>query len=114
MSDHYADICTPRRITMSNTLMTAVPVFDGINWAKWSEPMISYLMSQGQFKYLSTEEPDVDTLERDGSNAATVSKQEDKLEAWTEGNAKALGNIRLRLSPSVMQAVGSHATAMDL
>ena len=73
---------------MSNALMTAVPVFDGINWAKWSEPMISYLMPQGQFKFLYTEEPEVDTLEDDSLNATTVSKQEDRLEAWMKETRK--------------------------
>lgn len=99
---------------MSNTLKATVPVFDGINWAKWSEPMVSYLLSQGQFKFLTEDEPDVETLSQDGSNAAAVSKSEDKLEAWQEGNGKVLGNMRLRLSPSVMQAVGIKSNAKDL
>ena len=48
---------------MTSQLFAAVPVFDGSNWPLWNPAMESFLLSQGQWHTVTSE---------DAEDAATV------------------------------------------
>ena len=73
--------------------------------------MVSFLMSQGLYRHLSEDAPTVPTLQENGKNAAEVAEAETKLKAWKDDDAKAMGMIRLRLAPPILQLVRGETTA---
>jgi len=81
---------------MSSTLNTFVPVLNGTNYQQWAAAMQSYLMSQGQWPVtktsLNTLYPVLDTDDK---------FDQDKQDKVQDLNDKAVGNIRLRLHPSI-------------
>ena len=110
---------------MSTSLTTLVPVLTGPNYTSWAPIMQSFLMSQGQWKVvmhpppkavyktaeeapkpiykkgdgtseLLTEEEELKKAQESGE----VSNQQDILD-WWDLNAKALGNLRLRLHHTI-------------
>src|ERR1700733_8776843 len=81
---------------MSSQLTTLVPVMDGTNYQLWAASMQSFLMSQGQWKCV-----------KEGAAPPKVTETKEGIfgqtehENWLEDAEKALGNIRLRLAPTV-------------
>ena len=73
--------------TMSSALNKMVLVFTRSNWQQWHTAMQAYLRAQGQWFIYSTDRPDEDH------------------DSWDEHNEKVLGNITLRVSPSIQVAI---------
>ena len=78
---------------MSSALDKMVLVFTSSNWQQWHTAMQAYLRAQGQWFVYGTAQP---TNEHD---------------SWDEHNEKALGNITLRVSPSIQTTI-SHLTTV--
>ena len=81
---------------MSSALDKMVPVFTGSNWQQWHTAMQAYLRAQGQWFVFST--PHL----------------ADEFDSWDEHNEKALGNITLRVSPSIQTAIADLATVKEV
>lgn len=90
---------------MSNSLQSLVPVLNGTNYQSWAPIMKSFLMSQGQWPTVDSDEQP--TLTEDRSNAEEV-------KTWTDANTRAMGNILLRLSESIKEKVKSKTTAHQI
>jgi len=84
---------------MSSALDKMVPVFTGSNWQQWHTSMQAYLRAQGQwFVYLTTQPAD-------GHNDRNN---------WDDCTERALGNITLRLAPSIQVAVADLTTVKEV
>ena len=81
---------------MSSALDKMVPVFTGSNWQQWHTTMQAYLQAQGQWFVYSNVCPANDT------------------DIWDENTEKALGNITLRLTPSIQVAVADLTTVKEV
>ena len=105
---------------MSSTLMSLVPVLNGsMNWQAWRPMMMNYLLSQGQWKVIINKfpAPDHETTttvtksDEGGTQTETVAditkppKNQSEIDSWFNINDKALGNIMLRLHPTVATTV---------
>jgi len=84
---------------MSSALDKMVPVFTGSNWQQWHTSMQAYLWAQGQWFVYSTTQP------TDGH---------DDRNNWDDSTERALGNITLRLAPSIQVAVADLTTVKDV
>ena len=84
---------------MSSALDKMVPVFTGSNWQQWHTSMQAYLRAQGQWFVYSTTQP------ADGH---------DDRNNWDDSTERALGNITLRLAPSIQVAVADLTTVKDV
>jgi len=75
---------------MSSALNKMVPMFTGSNWQQWHTSMQAYLWAQGQwFVYLTTQPAD----------------SHDDRNNWDDCTERALGNITLRLAPTIQVAI---------
>ncbi len=84
---------------MSSQLTSLVLVFDGSNWSTWSKVMIAFFMSQGLWGYVAGTIPaPVVGLRPPPITAADVA-------LWNKNDEMARGNLTLRLSPAVQQAI---------
>jgi len=106
---------------MSSTLMALVPVLNGsMNWQAWKPMMMNYLLSQGQWKVVMNKFPApeyeiitrmVGQSEGGGSKTETTEdiskppKNQSDINNWFDINDKALGNIMLRLHPTIATTV---------
>ena len=109
---------------MSSKIFDAVPVLDGANWIEWSTKMESFLLSTGQWANITGTAPTVPTvpaLAAGGTNADAVEaaqrradRAQDKLDDWNENDGKARGNMRLRLSPAIVNLVKGKTTAKEV
>jgi len=105
---------------MSSTLVSLVPVLDGsMNWQAWQPMMMNYLLSQGQWKVILNKfpAPDYETTitvtktDSEGTHTETVAdtskpaKNQSKTDSWFDTNDRALGNIMLRLHPTIATTV---------
>jgi len=96
--------------------MSLVPVLNGsMNWQAWRPMMMNYLLSQGQWKVITNKfpAPDYETTttitksDADGTQSETVAdttkppKNQSEIDSWFDINDKALGNIMLRLHPTI-------------
>ena len=80
---------------MSSQLTSLIPVFDGSNWSTWSKAMTAFFMSQGLWGYV------------DGTitQPAVSATNQAEVALWNKNDEMAMGNLTLRLSPSIQQAV---------
>ena len=100
--------------------MSLVPVLNGsMNWQAWRPMMMNYLLSQGQWKVITNKFPTPDygtttTITKsdvDGTQSETVAdttkppKNQSEIDSWFNINDKALGNIMLRLHPTIATTV---------
>jgi len=101
--------------------MTLVPVLNGsMNWQAWKPMMMNYLLSQGQWKVVTNKfpAPEYETITRStgqseggGSKSEIVEdtskppKNQSDINNWFDINDKALGNIMLRLHPTIATTV---------
>jgi len=100
--------------------MSLVPVLNGsMNWQAWQPMMMNYLLSQGQWKVILNKFPAPDYKTKTtvtkpsegGSKAETVDdtskppKNQSEIDSWFDVNNKALGNIMLRLHPTIATTV---------
>jgi len=76
-----------------------VPLFTGSNWQQWHTAMQAYLWAQGQWYVYSTTQP------ADGHN--------DRKE-WDNNTKRVLGNITLRLAPSIQVAVSKLTSVKEV
>jgi len=101
---------------MSSTLMTLVPVLNrSMNWQAWRPMMMNYLLSQGQWKVIQNKfpAPDYETITvhvKEGETETTQdmskpAKNQSEIDIWFDINGKALGNIMLRLHPTIATTV---------
>jgi len=101
---------------MSSTLMSLVPVLNGsMNWQAWRPMMMNYLLSQGQWKVIQNKFPAPDyetktTTIKLGETETTEDtskppKNQSEIDIWFDINHKALGNIMLRLHPTIATTV---------
>src|SRR6266704_5894034 len=89
---------------MSSQLTSLVPVFDGSNWSTWSKAMTAFFMSQGLWGYVAGTIPvPVVAAGPPPVTAADVA-------LWNKNDEMARGNLTLRLSPAVQQAVSGNTS----
>src|SRR6266702_843609 len=89
---------------MSSQLTSLVPVFDGSNWSTWSKAMTAFFMSQGLWGYVAGTIPvPVIAAGPPPVTAADVA-------LWNKNDEMARGNLTLRLSPAVQQAVAGNTS----
>ena len=84
---------------MSNGLTTLVPTMDGSNFEDWESLIEAYLNSQGQGGALTQTRPEADHADR---------------KDWDAANLKAMGNIRLRVTPSIADKIRQFSTAKEM
>jgi len=96
-------------IKMSSTLQTLIPVLNSTNYQDWSGKMQSFLMSTGQWKCTKPDatapELEVEEVRDEGEDTKVLYKKifnQSDINDWQEDSDKALGNIRLRLSASIL------------
>jgi len=100
--------------------MSLVPVLDGsMNWQAWRPMMMNYLLSQGQWKVITNKFPAPDyestttvtKTDSEGTHTETVAdtskpaKNQSEIDSWFDINDRALGNIMLRLHPTIATTV---------
>jgi len=100
--------------------MSLVPVLDGsMNWQAWRPMMMNYLLSQGQWKVITNKfpAPDYETTttvtktDSEGTHTETVpdiskpARNQSDIDSWFDTNDRALGNIMLRLHPTIATTV---------
>jgi len=101
--------------------MSLVPVLDGsMNWQAWRPSMMNYLLSQGQWKVITNKFPAPEyetttTTTRKDSEGVThtetvadtskPARNQSDINAWFNTNDRALGNIMLRLHPTIATTV---------
>ncbi len=85
---------------MSSQLTSLVPVFDGSNWSTWSKAMTAFFMLQGLWGYVAGTIP-VPVVGAAGPPPVTAAD----VALWNKNDEMARGNLTLRLSPAVQQAV---------
>jgi len=105
---------------MSSTLMSLVPVLNGsMNWQAWRPLMMNYLLSQGQWRVIANKFPapeykstiTVTKTDAEGTHTETIpdtSKpptNQSEIPSWFDTNDRALGNIMLRLHPTLATTV---------
>jgi len=105
---------------MSSTLMSLVPVLNGsMNWQAWRPLMMNYLLSQGQWKVIANKfpSPEYETTttvvktSAEGTQTETVpdtskpARNQSDIDSWFDTNDRALGNIMLRLHPTLATTV---------
>ena len=105
---------------MSSTLMSLVPVLNGsMNWQAWRPLMMNYLLSQGQWKVIANKFPapeyetttTVTRKDVEGTHTETVpdtskpARNQSDIDSWFDTNDRALGNIMLRLHPTLATTV---------
>ena len=94
---------------MSSFLTQIVPVLTGQNWIEWQDKMEAYLMSTGGWSYIRDGDPTEVILatNKDGdvTNQAEFDDWLAKHHDWKDENLKAMGSIRLRLSPACGQMI---------
>ena len=91
---------------MSSQLTSLVPVLDGTNYQQWAAAMQSYLMSQGQWRCTKSgaANPGITWVTKTDEAGKSDTKMEYNEEVglpFEELSEKALGNIRLRLHPTI-------------
>ena len=84
---------------MSSQLTQLVPIFDSSNWSTWSKAMTAFFMLQGLWGFV------------DGSIASPgATGTATELAAWQRSDEMARGNLTLRLSPAIQQAITGTST----
>ncbi|KAF5339932.1 hypothetical protein D9758_015026 [Tetrapyrgos nigripes] len=103
----------------SNVLMTTVPVFAGVDFNIWADILLAWLQATGLSSVLSTDRPSdakVSTAsplsaEDAAAQAEAITAAQKKQADWDEKNDKAIGSIKLCLSPPVCQKTLGMTTA---
>ena len=116
----YADLSIIQNSIMSSTLMSLVPVLNrSMNWQAWRLLMMNYLLSQGQWKVIANKFPapeyefttTVTMKDAEGTHTETVpdtskpARNQSEIDSWFNTNDRALGNIMLRLHPTLATTV---------
>jgi len=105
---------------MSSSLMSLIPVLDGsMNWQAWRLMMMNYLLSQGQWKVITNKFPAPDykttttvtktdsegTRTETNADTSKPTRNQSEIDSWFDTNDRALGNIMLRLHPTITTTV---------
>ncbi|KAF5352945.1 hypothetical protein D9758_007893 [Tetrapyrgos nigripes] len=106
----------------SNILMTTVPVFAGVDFNIWADILVAWLQATGLSSVLRSDRPDdaevslVSPLtdEDAAAQAEAITVAQKKQADWDEKNDKAMGSIKLRLSPPVRQKTLGMTTAKEI
>ncbi|KAF5346565.1 hypothetical protein D9758_013455 [Tetrapyrgos nigripes] len=106
----------------SNVLMTTVPVFAGVDFNIWADILVAWLQATGLSSVLRTDRPDdaeVSTAsplsaEDAAAQSEAITAAQKKQADWDEKNDKAMGSIKLRLSPPVRQKTLGMTTAKEI
>jgi hypothetical protein len=84
---------------MSSALTSLVPVLSGDNFTEWTDNIEPFLMSQGLWYVITQTKP---------------APGEDGELDWANDNLKAMGNMRLRMTPAVKSKVKDLPTALKI
>ncbi|KAF5328499.1 hypothetical protein D9758_017333 [Tetrapyrgos nigripes] len=106
----------------SNILMTTVPVFAGVDFNIWADILVAWLQATGLSSVLRSDRPDdaeVSTVsplsaEDAAAQSEAITAAQKKQADWDEKNDKAMGSIKLRLSPPVRQKTLGMTTAKEI
>src|SRR6266404_2322625 len=101
--------------TMSSQLTTFVQTFDGSNYMLWSKAMKAWLQSQGLWGFVDgtivrPADPAAGAAAADIA-AADIAAAEAAIAAWVRSNDMAMGDIVLRLNPSIQESLGAFTAA---
>ena len=91
--------------TMSNTLTSLVPIFDGTNYLSWSPLMDAYLGFQGILSVVN------DKWKRP---SGTTDADKDEQAKWDQADQQARGAIILRLSTAIRNLVISKTKSKEI
>ncbi|KAF5360192.1 hypothetical protein D9758_011359 [Tetrapyrgos nigripes] len=106
----------------SNVLMTTVSVFSGVDFNIWADILLSWLQATGLSSVLGSDRPSdatvssvsplsaEDTVAQAEAITAALKKQAD----WDQKNDKAIGSIKLRLSPAIRQKTLGMTSAKEI
>ena len=87
---------------MSNTLFNTVKeVLTGPNYLEWANNMEAYLQSNSQWSPMTKTKP-------------SASSDADKAESWDDTNTRAMGSIKLHLTPSICTAIAAKTMAKQI
>ncbi|KAF5364794.1 hypothetical protein D9758_009329 [Tetrapyrgos nigripes] len=106
----------------SNVLMTTVPVFSGVDFNIWANILLSWLQATGLSSVLGSDRPsdaEVSTVsplsaEDTAAQAEAITAALKKQADWDEKNDKAIGSIKLRLSPAIRQKTLGMTSAKEI
>src|ERR1700743_3563939 len=79
---------------MSSQLTTLVPMLTGPNYQDWAKAMKHFLQSQGQWS--CTKEGASVPTKKEGEDLVAINQED-----WDEKCEKAMGNMLLRIHPSI-------------
>src|SRR6266404_9990119 len=96
--------------TMSSQLTMLVQTFDGSNYQLWSKVMKAWLQSQGLWGIVNrTIVHPADPAA--GAATAEIAAAEAAIAAWVRSNDMAMGNLVLRLNPSIQESLRAFTAA---
>ncbi|KAF5336240.1 hypothetical protein D9758_014338 [Tetrapyrgos nigripes] len=106
----------------SNVLMTTVPVFSGVDFNIWADILLSWLQATGLSSVLGSDRPSDATVssvsplsaEDMAAQAEAITVALKKQANWDEKNDKAIGSIKLRLSPAIRQKTLGMTSAKEI
>ncbi|KAF5362710.1 hypothetical protein D9758_011747 [Tetrapyrgos nigripes] len=106
----------------SNVLMTTVPIFSGVDFNIWADILLSWLQATGLSSVLGSDRPsdaEVSTVsplsaEDTAAQAEAITAALKKQADWDEKNDKAIGSIKLRLSPAIRQKTLGMTSAKEI
>ncbi|KAF5359931.1 hypothetical protein D9758_013958 [Tetrapyrgos nigripes] len=106
----------------SNVLMTTVPVFAGVDFNIWADILLSWLQATGLSSVLGSDRPSDATMstvsplsaEDTAAQAEAITAALKKQANWDEKNDKAIGSIKLRLSPAIRQKTLGMTSAKEI
>ncbi len=97
-------------LQMSSQLTMLVQTFDGSNYQLWSKAMKAWLQSQGLWGFVDrTIVHPADPAA--GAATAEIAAAEAAIAAWVRSNDMAMGNLVLRLNPSIQESLGAFTAA---
>ncbi|KAF5350213.1 hypothetical protein D9758_007863 [Tetrapyrgos nigripes] len=106
----------------SNVLMTTVPVFSGVDFNIWADILLSWLQATGLSSVLGSDRPSDATVssvsplsaEDMAAQAEAITVALKKQADWDEKNDKAIGSIKLCLSPAIRQKTLGMTSAKEI
>lgn len=96
-------------ITMSSVLVQLVSVLDGSNYLQWADQIEAYFMANDLWSVVIGNYPQPTELAigTDEEIAANHKERED----WMSKNHRALGNLRLRIAPTLHHTIKGKSAA---
>ena len=99
-------------MSLSSTLNTTVPVFQGVNFHTWQQAMGDYLKSQQLWFHVAALMDGGRGRPVEATTGAPTQAEADAQVAWDADDIQCLGILGLRLSPNLRTHLGNTACLM--